>query len=301
MNDPIIKAQHLAKSFGKQLVIKDVSLELKQGDIYGFLGTNGSGKSTTMKLLLGLLKPDGGDIKIFGKELRSYRDTILRNTGALIEEPSFYPNLTGNENLQIMKDLLGLPPRNVTEALRIVDLVDAKDKLVQNYSLGMKQRLGIALALVKFPKLLILDEPTNGLDPEGMHQIRELIKTLPKEYGMTVLISSHLLSEMEQMAQTVGIIQNGQLIYQGNIHELTKSQRYFLTTSDPRRSQAIVNKSGGTNILNQGANVISFNLSDKLEVPVVVKRLVAENIDIFSLYGKHKSLEDVFLELTGGD
>lgn len=205
MAQTIVKTEKLAKSFGSQSVLQDISMMLKEGDIYGFLGTNGAGKSTTMKLLLGLLKPDYGQIEIFGQPLANNRAQLLKNIGSLIEEPSFYPNLSGFENLNLIRNLLKLPAKNVAEVLRIVDLMPAKDKLVKNYSIGMKQRLGIALALVKFPKLLILDEPTNGLDPEGMHQMRELIKRLPAEYGITVLISSHLLSEMSQMAQTVGL------------------------------------------------------------------------------------------------
>lgn len=196
MSDVILRTNHLTKKFGDQTVLKDISMQIEAGDIYGFLGVNGAGKSTTMKIILGLIAQDAGSVTVFGQDAATKRKAILRDVGALIEEPSFYPNLTGKENLQLIQKLLGLPQENVTKVLKIVNLQAAADKLVQNYSLGMKQRLAIAMALIKFPRFLILDEPTNGLDPKGMHEMRELIKSLPKKYGITVLISSHLLSEM---------------------------------------------------------------------------------------------------------
>ncbi|KRL00509.1 ABC transporter ATP-binding protein [Liquorilactobacillus capillatus] len=295
----ILATDHLAKKFGKQEVLHDVSLKIAPGDIYGFLGVNGAGKSTTMKLLLGLLQPDAGNIEIFGQALNTNRNEILKQIGALIEEPSFYPNLTGAENLNLIKNLLELPAKNVDKVLKIVSLENAKDKLVQNYSLGMKQRLAIAMALIKFPKLLILDEPTNGLDPEGMHQMRELIKSLPTKYGITVLISSHLLSEMSQMAHTVGIIKDGNLIYQGSMDSLTGKQKYFLKTDNKVIAKQIVAKYTGTDILESQSHVLTFNLGDPQLTASIIKALVNAGVSVYSLYGKKKSLEDVFLDLTG--
>ncbi|MCT7717815.1 MAG: ATP-binding cassette domain-containing protein, partial [Lactobacillus iners] len=181
-------------------------------EIYGFLGVNGAGKSTTMKIILGLLPKDRGEIIALGHSLPKNRSQVLPEIGALIEEPSFYPNLTGFENLQLIQELANLPKENIKVAMEATGIYYAKDKLVRNYSLGMKQRLGISMALIKFPKFLILDEPTNGLDPDGIHQMRQLIRSLPQKFNMTVLISSHILSEIENLADTVGIIKDGHLI-----------------------------------------------------------------------------------------
>jgi len=200
--------------------VHELDLEVREGEIYGFLGPNGAGKTTTLKMLLGLVKPSAGAIRIFGESLGEKRSAILRQTGSLIESPSYYGHLTGLENLRVVQRLRGLPDRNVEEALRIVRLEKHRDKKAEAYSLGMKQRLGIAMALLAFPRLLILDEPTNGLDPAGMEEIRELIKTLPGRYGMTVLLSSHLLAEIEQIATSVGIINEGRMVFQGSLDSL---------------------------------------------------------------------------------
>lgn len=202
MNE-VVSTYNLSKKYGGEYRVKDVNLSVREGNIYGFLGPNGAGKTTTLKMILGLTKPTDGKVKVFGKVLEENREFILKQTGALIESPSYYGHLTGLENMRVVQRLRDLPDRNVVEALRIVRLEKQKDKKVSEYSLGMKQRLGIAMAIVSFPKLLILDEPTNGLDPAGIGEIRELIKSLPLQYGMTVLISSHLLSEIEQTATAV--------------------------------------------------------------------------------------------------
>jgi len=216
MTNNILEINNLSKSFQGNRVLQDVSLTVREGDIYGLLGKNGAGKSTTMKTVLKLIKSDGGTIKLFEKYNIAETNTYLSDIGSLIEAPSFYPNLTAIENLKILQRLANVPRDNIEKVLKIVDLQDVpKKKLVKNYSLGMKQRLGIALALLKFPKLIILDEPTNGLDPKGVREIRELITSLPEKYGITVLISSHILSEIEKMANRVAIINNGQIKYEG--------------------------------------------------------------------------------------
>lgn len=193
-----------------------------------YLGRNGAGKSTTLKMLLGLVHPSAGEIDIFGKRVNSKnRLEILKNTGSLIESPSYYGHLTAAENLKIIQTLLDIPKRNIDEVLKIVRLDKQKSKRVSSYSLGMKQRLGLAGAILSFPKLLILDEPTNGLDPAGIQEMRELICSLPKKYGMTVIVSSHLLSEIDQMAEDIGIIANGKMMYQGELkllHETDKTK-----------------------------------------------------------------------------
>ncbi len=217
----IIRTQSLSKRYGESLVVKGVNLSVMEEKIYGFCGPNGAGKSTTLKMLLGLVRPTEGEISIFGRRMTSKnRIEILRQTGSLIESPSYYGHLTGRENLEILRGLLNAPKENVDEVLKIVRLDGQGKKKVSNYSLGMKQRLGLAAALLNFPKLLILDEPTNGLDPAGIQEMRELIRSLPEKYGMTVIISSHLLSEIDQIVDDIGIIANGKLKYQGSLDRL---------------------------------------------------------------------------------
>ena len=223
--EQVIATQQLSKRYGNVYRVKRSNLTVQEGEIYGFLGPNGAGKSTTLKMILGLVRPTEGRVTVFGKDLDSNRRQILAQTGALIESPSFYGHLTGLENMRVVQRLRDVPDQNVKEALSIVRLDKQKDKRVDQYSLGMKQRLGIAMALVSFPKLLILDEPTNGLDPAGIGEIRELIKSLPQRYEMTVLISSHLLSEIEQIATSVGIIHEGEMLFQGSLEQLQNRSR----------------------------------------------------------------------------
>lgn len=217
----IVKTQLLTKEYGGIPCVSNLNMSVQEGRIYGFLGPNGAGKSTTLKMLLGLVHPTRGEIDIFGKRFNSKnRMEILRNIGSLIESPSYYGHLTARENLRIYQTILDLPKGNIDEVLKIVRLDKQQNKKTSAYSLGMKQRLGLASALLSFPKLLILDEPTNGLDPAGIQEMRDLIRTLPKQYGMTVIVSSHLLSEIDQMAEDIGIIANGKMKYQGELHML---------------------------------------------------------------------------------
>lgn len=220
MNE-IVRTTGLTKRYKDNLSVNNLDMIVKEGRIYGFLGPNGAGKSTTLKMLLDLVKPTAGEIDIFGRRLNGKsRIDILRNIGSLIESPSYYGHLTGKENLKILQTLLDVPQENIDEVLRIVRLDRQSGKKVSAYSLGMKQRLGLAGALLSFPKLLILDEPTNGLDPAGIQEMRELVCSLPKKYGMTVIVSSHLLSEIDQMAEDIGIIANGKMMYQGALNLL---------------------------------------------------------------------------------
>lgn len=224
MSEYVLETSGLTKSYGGKAVVDRVALKVEHSSIYGFLGANGAGKSTTMKMLLGLVKPDQGNIHVLGKPFSRNRIPILKQVGALIENPSYYGHLTGYQNLKITAGLLGASERQAAEALELVGLQNEAGKAVKNYSLGMKQRLGIAMAIVHRPKLLILDEPTNGLDPSGIQEIRSFIKSIPDRFGMTVLISSHLLHEMELMADQLGIIHEGRLIYQGSLSML-RAQR----------------------------------------------------------------------------
>ena len=224
----IVRTNGLTKKYGAHLSVNNLDMTVKEGTISGFLGPNGAGKSTTLKMLLGLAHPTKGEIDIFGKRVTSKnRIEILRDIGSLIETPSYYGHLTARENLKICQTLLDVPLANIDEVLKIVRLDRQQSKKVSAFSLGMKQRLGLASALLSFPKLLILDEPTNGLDPAGIQEMRELIRSLPEKYGMTVIVSSHLLSEIDMIVDDIGIIANGKMMYQGTLsllHETDKTK-----------------------------------------------------------------------------
>lgn len=221
-HDYIVTTEQLTKKYKSFVAVDNVSLHIRKGSIYGFLGPNGAGKSTTMKMLLGLTSPSRGIFTIDGKQFPGDRISILKEIGSFIESPSFYANLTGKENLEIIRRILGLPKSAVDDALDLVGLSEFGDRLAKKYSLGMKQRLGLAGALLGRPPILILDEPTNGLDPSGIHEIRNLIKSLPGLYACTVLISSHMLSEIELMADDIGILNHGRLLFEGSLAELRK-------------------------------------------------------------------------------
>ena len=294
----IVQTQNLSKTYGAINCVNKVNLHVQEGEIYGFLGPNGAGKTTTLKMLLGLIKSSEGAIRIFGENLSEHRSSILQRTGSLIESPSYYGHLTGLENMQVMQRLRNVPDKNVHEALRIVRLENQKDKKAEQYSLGMKQRLGIAMALLAFPKLLILDEPTNGLDPAGIGEIRELIKSLPARYGITVLLSSHLLSEIEQIATSVGIISEGNLLFQGSMASLQQKNRstIFLKTGDNAKARQLLNL--GYSPVQSGSR-LEFNNLEDTEVAEVNRLLVEHNIPVTRIEEQKKSLEDIFLNLTG--
>ena len=294
----IIATENLSKEYDGVYRVQDLDIRVKEGDIYGFLGPNGAGKSTTMKMLLGLVKPTSGTIEIMGKLFNEKnRKGILQSVGSLIEAPSYYGHLTGRENMELIRRLLDLPQKNIDEAIYIVRLENQMEKKVKNYSLGMKQRLGIAMALARKPKLLILDEPANGLDPAGIEEIRELIKTLPSKYGMTVMISSHILSEIDQMATVIGIINQGSLIFQERMSVLDEQRKpqIILKTSDDDtayRFLAKLNPQRTLNGLQLGA------LTDE-QTGAVVRELCSNNLSVYRVEEHRESLEDIFLTLTG--
>lgn len=221
----IIETKQLTKTYSEFTAVDSLNLHIPKGTVYGFLGPNGAGKSTTMKMFLGLTKPTSGTFSIDGKKYPENRIEILKSVGSFIEAPAFYGNLSGEENLDIVRRILGLPKSAVDEALDIVGLTQYKNRLAKKYSLGMKQRLGLASALIGKPPILILDEPTNGLDPVGIHEIRLLIRSLPQMFDCTVLVSSHLLSEIELMADNVGILNHGRLLFEGTLDELKEGAR----------------------------------------------------------------------------
>lgn len=223
----IIDTENLTKTYADFTAVSGLNLHIPKGAVYGFLGPNGAGKSTTMKMFLGLTKPTSGKFHINGKHYPQNRISILKDIGSFIESPAFYGNLTGQENLEIIQKILGLPKSSVPEALELVGLTGQKDRLAKKYSLGMKQRLGLAGALIGKPPVLILDEPTNGLDPVGIHEIRSLIRSLPQKYNCTVLVSSHLLSEIELMADNIGILNHGRLLFEGTLEELKQNAAFL--------------------------------------------------------------------------
>lgn len=295
----IVQTQNLTKTYGAVNSVNKVDLHVHEGEIYGFLGPNGAGKTTTLKMLLGIIKKSEGTIKIFGESLEKHRTSILQRTGSLIESPSYYGHLTGLENLRIMQRLRNVPDKNVDEVLRIVRLKNQKNKKTEQYSLGMKQRLGIAMALLSFPKLLILDEPTNGLDPSGIGEIRELIKSLPTIYGITVLLSSHLLSEIDQIATSVGIISEGSMLFQGSMTSLRQksSTTIYLKTGDNEKAEKLL-ITQGYSPAKTGSRLWLGHLED-MEVAKINKLLVDHNIPVSRIEEQKKSLEDIFIELTG--
>lgn len=298
--ETVIKTISLTKQYGKKAVVKDLDLKVTKGSIYGFLGPNGAGKSTTMKMILGLAKPTKGSIEVLGKAVNhDNRLSILKNTGSLIESPAYYGHLNGRENLQLICMLKQIQEKEIDRVLKIVHMENQQTKKVSQYSLGMKQRLGLAAALLGNPKLLLLDEPTNGLDPAGIQEMRELICTLPENYNMTVLISSHLLSEIDQMATHVGIIDKGELIFQdklSNLHEHSHSRIRIRTTDNKKAALAL--KQTGISIVFENNSLFINTDSDEIIVKVGYI-LYGQNIGLLRLEEEQKSLEDIFLNLTG--
>lgn len=296
----IIQTHDLCKQYGNALRVSHLNLNVPEGSIYGFLGPNGAGKSTTLKMILGLVRPTAGSIRVLGKDMdNSNRLSVLRQVGSLIESPSYYGHLTGEENLRIVQTLRGIPEKNIREVLQIVRLDGQREKKVAHYSLGMKQRLGLAAALLGYPKLLILDEPTNGLDPAGIQEMRELICDLPGRFGMTVVVSSHLLSEIDQMANHVAIIREGELVFQDSLEALHGRSRHHLalrTTNNAIARNLLAEQS--VPYEEENGYLILPILSD--EVAAQLTGFLAGNrLGIVRLEERQKSLEDIFLDLTG--
>ena len=296
----IITTAGLCKQYGKILRVKDLDLKVQEGVVYGFLGPNGAGKSTTMKMILGLAKPTAGSITVFGKEINSRnRLSILTDVGSLIESPSYYGHLTGTENLRIISTLKGVPDKDIDRVLQIVRLENQKEKKVQQYSMGMKQRLGLACALLGNPKLLILDEPTNGLDPAGIQEMRELICSLPQQYGMTVMVSSHLLSEIDQMATNVGIISRGELVFQDSLSTLHERSRPTIAVRTLNNEAAVkILGEQGVSCQTQDDYLLLSELTDN-ELAGYISLLFEKSIGVVRIEERRESLEDIFLKLTG--
>ena len=295
----VINTKDLTFNFGNQTVVKSLSLQVPEGSIYGFLGPNGAGKTTTIKLLLNLLQVQEGRIEIFGKELKSNRLEILSQIGSLIEQPAIYLHLSGKENLLNRALLLQVPEKRVDDMLDLVHLTNAAHKKAGQYSLGMKQRLGIALALLADPKLLILDEPTNGLDPNGIIEVRELLIRLVNEHKKTVFISSHLLAEIERMATHVGIINFGELLFQGSITDLEALNKPLVQIeTDNLADAANYLVRNNINVSDVTEHHIYVPYSSKQQMGEINALLNQMGYAVYSINKQHQDLEKLFLDIT---
>ncbi len=296
----IIEVNNLSRQFDEIKAVDDLSFSVNEGDIYGFLGQNGAGKSTTIRMMLTLVKPSGGIIKIFGKELFSHRYEILKQIGAIIERPDHYKYLSAYDNLAIFAKMSGVKVSRklIMDQLDMVGLADRSSSKTKTFSQGMKQRLGIAVALIHDPRLLILDEPTNGLDPQGIADIRNLILKLSRQAGKTIIISSHILSEIELIANRMIIIDKGKKIVEGNVAEMLDPAHtlLFLETTDNESANQKIRNSGLGTANNISGKFIQLNIN-KNEIPKLAAMLVSENIGIVSLQPRN-SLEEYFLSLT---
>lgn len=304
MTELVVQTQGLTKRYGKRDVVDRLDLNVARGEIYGFLGLNGAGKTTTIRMLMGLIHPSSGSARLFGRQIPSERMSVMRRVGALVESPSYYAHLTGRENLRIVATLLDVSAKRIDEVLAIVRLTDAADRKSGDYSLGMKQRLGIAAALIGSPELIVLDEPTNGLDPAGIHEIRDLIRSMPREHGITVLVSSHLLAEIDQMATSVGVIHGGGLVFEGPIAELrARSHRHVAVTVDrPERAlevARVLQLPLAGEAAPSDAAVIALGTLVAADSARYIRELVAADVAVYRVEERARTLEDIFLELTG--
>lgn len=304
MDEFIIETRHLTKQYGTQKSVSDLNIHVKKGKVYGLLGRNGAGKTTTMKMLLGLTEPTSGEIELWGKPLRGNEKEVLPRIGSLIESPGFYPNLTATENLRIFAALRGVPSRHaVKDALDLVGLPYRDKKLFSQYSLGMKQRLAIALAVMHDPELFILDEPTNGLDPIGIAEIRSFIRRLCDEGGKTVLLSSHILSEISLMADAIGIIDHGVLLEEESLSALeSKNGRFIhLGISDAAQAARLLETvlHTGQFRIDDDKSIRIFDTS--LSLSLLSETMVKGGVALYDLHLCENTLEDYFRRVTGGE
>ena len=297
---PVIRADGLARRFGPIVAVDGLDLHVPPGSVYGFLGPNGAGKTTTIRMLLGLIRPDRGQVRLFDQPLAGQRTALLRRVGALVESPSLYPHLTGYENLEVTRRLLGTPRAQIDRALAIVQLAADAHRPVRGYSMGMRQRLGLALALLDTPDLLILDEPTNGLDPAGIHEMRDLIRRLPAAQGITVFLSSHLLREVEQVATHIGIIHQGRMLFQGPLAALQarREERLVVQVSRPAEAQRLLAAAGWAGEAGDDGRLV-VAARTPAAAAAINALLVRQGLEVSHLRLEQPSLEEIFLQLTG--
>lgn len=297
----ILQTSRLTKTIGGKELVKNVDIHIRKGEIYGFLGPNGAGKTTVMKMITNLWKPTGGEIEIFGKKLTPQSYEVLRRMGSIIEFPTFYKHMSGYDNLNLHREYMGYYQHgSIEKALDMLDLTDAAGQPVKNYSLGMKERLGIARAILCKPELLILDEPTNGLDPAGMKQIRGLLRTLCAEYGTTIMVSSHILSEIESIADTVGVIHQGRMRKEISMKEIAQMSLSYIELSvrqQEKASYVLADKLGLTNfkVVDDGQIRIYDTAVSTQEI---TKALALADVQVLAVGQKAETLEDYFLKLT---
>ena len=298
VGEAVVRAEGLTKRYGSFVAVGGVSFEVRRGEVFGFLGPNGSGKSTTIGMMLGLVQPTSGTVSLFGHGAEQ-RAAGLSRVGAIIESPAFYPYMSGYDNLKALSHLRpGVTEARITEVLEIVGLHDAGRKKYSQYSLGMKQRLGIGWTLLHDPELLVLDEPTNGLDPAGMQEVRHLILRLATE-GKTIFISSHLLNEVEQICDRVAIIQRGSIIAEGSVSDLiSRDQRLLIRTSDPERAAELVSAMASVRSVERRGDELIVIAPD-VRPAVINAMLVGQGVEVDELRGMRNTLEEAFLELTG--
>jgi ABC-2 type transport system ATP-binding protein len=295
-----VETTRLSHRFGGHEVLRDISMQVPAGSIYGFLGPNGAGKTTTLRLILGLLRRQAGDITIFGKRFDADRVDILRRVGSMIESPSLYDHLTATENLRILQRVHGCAPRRIGEVLEVVGLAGAGKKRAKQFSLGMRQRLGIAMALLHTPELIVLDEPTNGLDPEGIIEIRNLLTRLNREQGCTILVSSHLLAEVDRVATHVGVLGHGRLLFQGRMDELRMHRQELasvrVSTSDNAAAIAEI-RDEGLSAHVQDEEIVIVPITEE-RIAHLNRRLVARQLDVYQIRTVRTDLETIFLDLV---
>lgn len=297
----VLQTNHLTKVIDDKELVNDVNIHVKKGEIYGFLGPNGAGKTTVMKMITNLWKPTEGTVELFGRTLENTSYEVLKRMGSIIEFPTFYEHMSGKDNLQLHCEYMGYYNKDsISEVLEMLGLSEAANKPVKRYSLGMKQRLGIARAILCKPELVVLDEPTNGLDPAGMKQIRDLFKMLSTEYGITLIISSHLLSEIESIADTIGVINHGKMIREISMKEISEMNTAFIELS-------VENTQKAAYILSEKMNLNNFKIIDDSKIRIyevqiatqkISKELLLNGVEITSITKHTESLEDYFLKMT---
>lgn len=298
MTNTILKCENLNKSFGKKKILKDVSFTIKKGDILGFIGPNGSGKTTTIKLILGLNSIDSGNVTINGFDIKKDFESAIKGVGAIVENPDMYMYLSGYENLKLVANMYNVSSSKIDEVVKLVKLEERIKDKVSKYSLGMRQRLGIAQALINSPNLLILDEPTNGLDPEGIKELRDLLKNLATKENIAVLISSHNLAELDSFCNKVCIIQNGTIIESNEVKKLKKEVSNSTYIFEVSNSTLVNNVIDNIKVLDSTHFSIK---SKKEEIPNIITKLINNNILIYEVYENKISLEEAFLNKTGGN
>ncbi|MGZ5445085.1 MAG: ABC transporter ATP-binding protein [Thermoanaerobaculia bacterium] len=294
-----LSASHLTKIIGSRTIVDDVSFDLRPGEVFGFLGPNGAGKTTTIRMLAGLIRPTQGHVTVCGFDLRKHFEKAMRCIGCIVENPDLYRFMTGRENLEHFARMLSIPSSEIERVAALVNLDHRLDQRVGTYSLGMRQRLGIAQAMLGDPRVLILDEPANGLDPAGIREIRELLRTLASERGLAVFVSSHLLAEIELTADRVAIIHKGRILRSGSVSELISSRRAMeIRVDDPARAEAILRERGDDVTVEDDVLLIPI---EEAEAPPLVAALTRNGVAVFHARQRVQTLEEMFLEATGGE